>query len=363
MDTTKPVTQSASFKNYIHLTVISCIYTILVIANWRIADPLSSNFEMFGAAMSLATGHLVAVWSVFGPGKLIVRFLLAHAIGAPVIIANSYGQWDTLRNISPLSNISLSASIQIGILMAFVLSIAIQIPFWFMRFLKGWRLAIRGDDSTSSVPLSELFVLTFIFGLAFATPRIADEVMIKSLLSQLEIGSGFHEVNQTSPTSWTGTDVTVTADNIERLRSNIKDNSIYFASPNLYPIAFASAILALFLLPIFVIMFRTRNCPLAIVYSMLVGIIVLVIHVALVSVFNPGLPAGAYAQVVGGQMILVGVALTGFSIPLLVTRRRGFVLLSPKGRKFPVENEHDSNLEYPSSIHDTYARMNGLSNR
>ena len=147
-------------------------------------------------------------------------------------------------------NVSFSASLQTSLLLAYSIAVAMQVPLWLIRFLRGWRLSFRGGSSAASVPLSELFVLTCMFALAFATPEIADKIIINSLLEELKVGGEFEDVELLSANSWQSSMVTVTEQNIEKLRSNIKTHDfIYHMSPTIYGAAFGTAICSLLFSP------------------------------------------------------------------------------------------------------------------
>ncbi len=333
-----PVAQSASIQNYIHLIVISCFYTLLVFVCSVVIDLMAfeSNSTTIGFAFSVATGMLVAVWSVFGPGKLLVRVLAAHAIGAPVVIVHAYGHWSLSNDL--FGNVSFSASLQTSLLLAYSIAVAMQVPLWLIRFLRGWRLSFRGGSSAASVPLSELFVLTFMFALAFATPEIADKIIINSLLDELKIGSEFEDVEQLTPNSFRSSPVTVTEQNIEKLRSNIKKLSFYYhMSPTIYRSALGMAICSLLFSPVVLIMFRTRSRWRAIIYALLFATGLATLITSLTYLFVSTLPPIA-RQIIVDEILFIGFSLLGFAIPLLISRGRGFELHSYKLRKLSKES-------------------------
>ena len=347
MEAVDPVAQPASIQNYIHLIVISCFYTLLVFACWFVVDSMATraNFMAIGIALSGATGMLVAVWSVFGPGKLVVRVLVANAIGAPVIIVNAYGHWSMSQNLF-FDNVSFSASLQTSLLLAYSIAVAMQVPLWLIRFLRGWRLSFRGGSSAASVPLSELFVLTCMFALAFATPEIADKIIINSLLEELKVGGEFEDVELLSANSWQSSMVTVSEQNIEKLRSNIKTHDfIYHMSPTIYGAAFGTAICSLLFSPVILIMFRARSWRRAIVFVLLFAI-----GLATLSSVSTSFAIGnatVASQIIVEQILLIVFGLFGFAIPLLISRGRGFELHSYKLRKSSMQStkEAEQNME------------------
>jgi len=329
---TKPVDKSASFKNYIHLVAISFFYTLAVLACWIMADPmgiLASRLSTIANAILVATGLLVAVWSVFGAGKLPVRILVAHALGAPVVIANAIGYSAAYYDM--FGTMNLSVSIQTGVLTSIALAVALQVPFWIVRFLRGWRLAKAGNKSTGSIPLSDLFVLTFVFALAFATPQIADRIVIKSLLNELEIGNDFEDIERLSPNSWSSESVTVTSENIERLRSKVYEETFYHRSPGIYRGAITMGVVSLLFSPLFLIVFRAGNWKRTIFYALLFALLLFGIGWAISYVALGSTPV-SFSQVMVDFGLTIGFVVFGFTIPLLISRNRGFVLHSSKSR-------------------------------
>ena len=341
MEIEKPIAKTvkkSSVRSYLHLLLFSLLYTVLAGACWFGFDPAfgrGMNLSSAAVAFGGATGILIAVWAVFGLGGYLTRVALSFAIGAPVIIANAVGFWTVIGN--PMDEITLILSILVSLLVGIVLTVAIQIPFWFIRFIAGWRLAFEGDELDTSVPLRELFLITFVFGLAFVAPQIADRIVVNAQLNKIKIGSEFFDMEAMESGSWAGSSISVTEENIESVKSKVRTQDFYQVSPSIYRGAVSIAVISLVLSPIILIVFRVKRWYLVICYTALFGLVAFAFSMGL-SIMT--MPPGAIS--VSEQMLMngltTGTIVFAFAIPLAVSRRRGFVLHSSKTRKLQMQS-------------------------
>ncbi len=317
-------------KNYLHLILFSIVYTVLVAICWIAPlDPFLGRFvgvtELAALSIGLATGMLVASWSVFGPGPSWSRFALSHAVGAPVILANAVGFWAQMVDIP--GSLTLWVSIKVGLLIAIVLTAAIQIPYWFIRFVVGWKFGFEEDKPTSSISIREMFLVTFVFGLAFASPQIADRILLKDQLNQIKIGAQFMDMEQIDERSWSGSSVVVSEQNIERLRSQVQKLKFYRMSRTIYSFAGVLSVVSLILSPLILIVLRVKRWFVAVSFTVLFGLIAFAI--TLVPVFLTT-PTGIrdLSELAWRHGLIIGTVVLAFTLPLLFSRNRGVVLHS-----------------------------------
>lgn len=94
-----------------------------------------------GISVGLLVGQFLSLcaWTAFGTGRYVVRFLLAIAI----IMSFAYGSW-LMGRVWNLRGWESGASYEFRISVFYVLLFTfVQIPYWTIRRIKGWRIEPR----------------------------------------------------------------------------------------------------------------------------------------------------------------------------------------------------------------------------
>lgn len=117
------------------------------------------------ACLVSATIFMMAVWSALGPGSYLKRLLVAHLIGAvpvvglcgPMFFKAAYG----------LGGFEYGTLVPL-LLMVLPASLGAQLPFWFLRTVRGWQLVPRGQLAEAAFNLKDIFVGTLLIGACLA---------------------------------------------------------------------------------------------------------------------------------------------------------------------------------------------------
>ena len=138
-----------------------------------VAGPDAIIFALVGGGIAFASILLSAAWAVLGTEsyarRLFKSFMVLSLIGA----CGFYGLFVSLR--------ATDRSFLDNEFMHFALSlpavwVATQIPFWFMRILFGWRIAIdEGPVARHPLSISDVMLFTLVVAIAVALLRFFPE--------------------------------------------------------------------------------------------------------------------------------------------------------------------------------------------
>ncbi len=278
----------------------------------------------FGSAIVHAS-----CWSVIGDRDIVKRSIFSLGFVLIVFAGTTAGYVLILQG----EYFAIMAA-QMAMLLALPLIVAAQVPFWFMRGLFGWQFVREGEQPVA-ISLKQLFLITLVFGIAFAMPSIAGNVYASgAAANHLPIGGTHSSVEFLADGSIDRKEIEITSDNRpEFLLEDIKQAKEQIN----YCAVFGSMALAvLSLLSIPILWFAFRLCKRkAVIYSALYGGLLYC------------LAALGYIPFFGWRYFLYqislffvfGTALCVFLIiaPLLISRSKGIWLST--GRVSPADVE------------------------
>ena len=261
-----------------------------------------------------------AMWSALGPGRFVIRSLVALTFSMVVLVGLLAGLAYMLRSQSEDYRIAV-LSITVSYLPVLV---AAQIPFWIMRVFFGWQFATE-KPKPASFAIKNLLVMTFVIGLAFATPAIVTEVVFDSY--EIEPGTVHYLPDESSRGNFSLDSIEVTSDNISDVRKRQHDATRQQTNMMMLIVSIFCLLLSLTTLPFIGIVFRSQRQH-------------LLLFIVLYAFAVFGLIAVCCLRFMGGNYFFRDVAIpmmtaTIFSsaiisIPLLISKSKGFHLYSNK---------------------------------
>lgn len=335
-ETVADASNVALFKRYRYWLWFALAYAFAIGLSFAIGfnspamGPLIEYTMLAIYSIAIATVVLVAGWSVLGPGPLWKRFVFSNACGLIVLAGLLIGFCFT--NLSFMSSRDAWDGIIFGAFSFFGLTVSAQIIFWFLRGLFGWQFVYRDEAARTSVTLSEIFVIVFMFAAISATPNLANKISANRAVADLEIGSFSYEPVVQPDGMTTYEPITITAENIESIReSKIKEASQGSALGAMMIAAYAT-IFTLISIPIFWLMFRSKTILAGWFRSLLYGFLVLVSITLVTAIVMNGLDFFFDEMVVTSLAAAIGFVVL-IAWPLAVSRKAGFRLHSNKRAK------------------------------
>ena len=328
------------FKLYRHYLWFAIASGLLVpVSFWLIdvAMTVGGNFwlmNLVGIGLYLVLGSAVvhtSVWSVFGDGGLIKRTLVSLGIFsivlAGLIVGYAVLSWGS-------SEFALMA--KMGVLLALPLIVAAQVPFWFLRGAFGWQL-VRDGEQPVVISLKQLFLITLVFGIAFATPSIAGKVYVSTAnANYLTVGSTHYDYVLQEDGSYAMNEIQVTLENRDELL--LKQNQEVLMSMNWSMLSMSAmlATLSFLSIPVFWFAFRFGKRK-AILYSGLYGFLLC----CLVGIGCLSFYGWTYFWIHTAPLLIFGIAAVVFLIvtPLLISKAKGFWLSTGRVRPAEVERK------------------------
>ena len=268
-------------------------------------------------ALLILTATIVhtAIWSVFGTGSLIKRTLLSLAMASIVLLGSIIG----LFILSSDSGESGFLSGQIATLLLFPVVVAAQIPFWICRGLFGLQIVYR-DDAPSRMSIQQLMLITLFFGLSFALPAVANQLLVSDA-TDLVVGESVYVANDDEM-------VTITEENKEQIQGRIAlgtDEDFNFTLL-VYAGVFTGA--SLLSLPIIWFVFCVSRKNIAVCLS-LYGLLGLGVLVVWQFFTDP-------SSIVGSDLLYLCffllMAIGMIAAPLLISRSKGFRMVTGRAK-------------------------------
>lgn len=332
--------KKVGFKLYSHyLWFAITVGLFLAFACWFLDSGvvLSGSFWLvycLGIAMYLILGTAIihtSIWSVFGDRGIVKRTLVSIGIFS-IVLAGAIAGYAVVAWGYDLMELMQLA--QAWALLALPLIVAAQVPFWFLRGAFGWQL-VRDGEQPVVISLNQLFLITLVFGIAFATPSIAGRVLSSAAAeNQLAVGSTHFTTVAKEDGTYDVEEIEVTLEN--RAELLLEQNQFLMMRIN-STMLYGSAVLATlsFLsIPVFWFAFR-RGRRKAFLYSVLYAVFLY----GLVGVGCVPFYGLRYFLIQISPSVIFGLAVSVFLIvaPLLISKAKGFWLST--GRVHPAKAE------------------------
>ena len=285
-----------------------------------------------GFATYLITGSAIvhtSIWSALGDGSFVKRTLVSLGIFllvvAGAIAAFAVLSWDT-REFALIA--------QMSVLLALPLIVAAQVPFWFLRGAFGWQL-VRDGEQPVVIALKQLFLITLVFGVAFAMPSIAGKVFASTAAAKfLTVGSTHTEYVLQEDGTYNLENTLVTLENRPELLVKQKQMALSQINSTVFYGAVILATLSFLSIPLIWFAFRLGRRK-AVVYSALYG----ALFYCLAGIGCVPFYGLTFFWFQISPSIIFGIAAIVFLIvvPLSISNSKGFWLSTARVRPAVVE--------------------------
>ena len=321
---------------YYHLVCFAIGYGVLIAIFMVIAeqsdDPRTGMFPVMIVAAGLVSSIvLTGMWSVFGPGSYLRRLVVAHLIGLIPAVGFAFGTLVIFSNNVGFSLQDLLFGGLASLISIPVVSLAAQLPFLFFRIFFGWQIVAEGTEPKQAYALKDIFVITFVFALCFAVPRVS--------MNLTNLGSPY-SVSSYQDYDEQGNPIRVSSEEreIQERRYRQRTLAVYYTS------YFASSVVVFVFtaigMPLLLIVFWSKET-----LTGCMGIVTYVMALAILFVFVfavfTGFPSGVSEPVFYLLMMLALIACAIF-VPAFVSKRCGFRLTSKKWHEREMQLKFDA---------------------
>lgn len=320
------------YRHYVWFAIASGLFLPAVVAvegNGSFGIEVAAKLAIY-LLMGAAVVH-ASIWSVLGDRSIVKRTLSSLGIFliglAGLIAAFAVDLW----SYDPAEVLLMG---QVGLLLALPAIVAAQVPFWFLRFALGWQL-VRGGEQPVVMTIKQLFLITLVFGIAFAMPSIAGRLYVSAeAAKRLALGDTTFEYVPGENETFERKEIVVTLENRPELVVQLKRSGLARMRTMMLFGGALLATLSLLSIPVFWFAFRFPNRK-SVLYSVLYGVLLYCL-VGIGCMLFFGL---TYFWFKVSPPLIYGIALSVFMIatPLLISNSKGIWLSTARMRPAEVE--------------------------
>ena len=308
---------------YIHYFGLALAVAGTLFLTFCFAEPVFVSLPRFAPILATLAYILIgltlfhtALWSVFGVGGFVLRSAVAISVSGIVAAGIFLGSTILMRH--QFDNLFYLS--QLAFLYYLPCLMAAQLPLWILRSVFGWQFVLK-DSPPVALSIKQLFLVTFVFAIAFTMPAAASRVVENSY--RIEIGHSEHRPETLPDGTVVMKQVEITPDNVQKIRDRNRRESRSATNQGMTIAAINFSILSLLCLPLVWMVFRARPSR-VILYSMVYGLLLFIAIAIGYSVIVGVRDFIQDAAVVVVETIVLSICLLVW--PLAVSRSKGFEL-------------------------------------
>ena len=206
-----------------------------------------------------------------------------------------------------------------------MVSLAAQLPFWFLRFFFGWQFVLGQSEPRESFSLRDIFVFTFLCAFGFAAPQIASNLMPDTIGYSTDSYERIERIEHPDGSVEYESVVLTDPEEIELWRREQRQRNRYQMSMGFASTGATAFVISLLSLPTVIMMFKSQEVGTGCAFILAYAGVWFVLFIIVVLVFAGGFGPGG-AEAFGYLFFVLASYATCIGGSIAISRDHGFRL-------------------------------------